>query len=171
MPSTRPFPAVLHEWTEVFSRQQIHDFKRFIDEVDLSPSQVNALFRLHFGGMCGVSEIAGHLGVTDPAASQMVEKLVQRDMVTRTEDPSDRRVKLLTLTTGGRAKIEQAIANRRRWMERLTRELNPEQLDMIASALEMLIEAAKRLDNDNECDHPRQAVLDRSDDRIETPER
>ena len=71
MPSTKPFPTILHEWTEVIARQNMREFKRFMDEADLSPSQINALFRLHFGGMCGISEIAGHLGVTDPAASQM----------------------------------------------------------------------------------------------------
>ena len=171
MPSTKPFPTILHEWTEVVARQNIREFKRFMDEADLSPSQINALFRLHFGGMCGVSEIAGHLGVTDPAASQMVEKLVQRDMVERTEDPSDRRVKLLALTEVGREMIEQTIANRRQWMERLTREFNPEQQEMIAAALEMLIEAARRLDNHTHCDQPQPDALERSDDRIEAPER
>ena len=171
MPSTKPFPTILHEWTEVIARQNMREFKRFMDEADLSPSQINALFRLHFGGMCGISEIAGHLGVTDPAASQMVEKLVQRDMVVRTEDPSDRRVKILALTPFGHEKIEKTIANRRQWMERLTHEFNDDQQEMIASALEMLIEAAKRLENKTPHEAPQNEPADHSDETIEAPER
>jgi DNA-binding MarR family transcriptional regulator len=171
MPSTKPFPTILHEWTEVIARQNMREFKRFMDEADLSPSQINALFRLHFGGMCGISEIAGHLGVTDPAASQMVERLVQRDMVARTEDPSDRRMKLLALTANGHEKIEKTIANRRQWMERLTHEFNQDQQEMIASALEMLIEAAKRLENKTPAEMPQHEPANQSAEPIDASER
>jgi len=38
---TKPYLDVLHEWVKVFMQRSMSDFKRFMDETDLSPSQVN----------------------------------------------------------------------------------------------------------------------------------
>jgi DNA-binding MarR family transcriptional regulator len=146
MSETKPFPDVILEWTEVFAQRNIREFKQFMDEEGLSPSQAHALFRLYYGGTCGVSQAAAHLGITDAAASQMVERLVQRGLMERTEHPDDRRVKHLALTAAGRAMVEKTIALRRLWLERLTNELTPQEQEMIAAALTTLIEAANRLE-------------------------
>ncbi len=154
MSAEKSLPHILHEWTAVLARQNFRDFRDAIEQAELSPSQMSTLFRLHFGGMCGVSDIAGHLGVTDPAASQMVEKLVQRRMVERSEDPTDRRARRVCLTPAGAELVESVIAQRRRWMERLTGELSPEQQQTVASALEVLIEAARRLEAEAQAGDP-----------------
>jgi DNA-binding MarR family transcriptional regulator len=146
MSETKPFPDVILKWTEVFAQRNIREFKQFMDEEGLSPSQAHALFRLYYGGTCGVSQAAAHLGITDAAASQMVERLVQRGLMERTEHPDDRRVKHLALTAAGRAMVEKTIALRRLWLERLTNELTPQEQEMIAAALTTLIEAANRLE-------------------------
>jgi len=146
MSNTKPFPDVILKWTEVFAQRNIQEFKRFMDEEGLSPSQANALFQLYYRGTCGVSQAAAHLGITDAAASQMVERLVQRGLVERTEHPNDRRVKHLALTAAGRAMVEKTIAMRRFWLERLTNELTPQEQKAIAAALTTLIEAANRLE-------------------------
>ncbi len=124
--------------------RSIRDFRRFMEENELSPSQVNALMRLHYGGQCGVSEIAGNLGITNAAASQMVERMVQAGLLLRVEDTNDRRVKTLSLSESGRQLVERSIDARKCWMESLTRELTPEQQEMIAQSLIMLTEAARR---------------------------
>ena len=77
MPTTEQFTRAFHEWSEVFMRRSMRDFKRFMDDSGLSPSQINALMRLHYRGKCGVSDIGEHLGVTNAAASQMVDRMVQ----------------------------------------------------------------------------------------------
>jgi DNA-binding MarR family transcriptional regulator len=146
MSETKPFPEVLLKWTEVFAHRHIREFKQFMDEEGLSPSQASALFRLYYGDTCAVSQVAAHLGVTEAAASQMVERLVQRGLMERTEHPDDRRVKQLALTAAGRAMVEKTIAMRRHWLERLTNELTPQEQEMIAAALTTLVEAANRLE-------------------------
>src|SRR5574341_2416064 len=93
MPSTEQFTRVIHDWSEVFMRRSMRDFKRFMDDSGLSPSQINALMRLHYRGKCGVSDIGEHLGVTNAAASQMVDRMVQLGLFTRSEDSDDRRVR------------------------------------------------------------------------------
>jgi len=134
---------VLQEWSEVFMHRSMRDFKRFMDESGLSASQANALMRLYHEGACGVSDIGIQLGFTNAAASQMVERLVQMGLVERSEQPTDRRVKQLSLTANGRALVERGISARRAWMETLTVKLAPEQQAMVAQALVLLTEAAK----------------------------
>ncbi len=150
MPKELLLTRVLHDWSEVFMKRSFHDFKRFMDDADLSPSQVGALMQLHHCGECGVSDIANHLGFTKPAASQMVERLVQQGLLKRTEDVNDRRVKQITLTPNGQSLIEGGIDARRRWMEQLTKTLTPEEQQDIAGALILLTEAARKLELEQE---------------------
>jgi DNA-binding MarR family transcriptional regulator len=145
MLSTKPISEVLQEWTELFMNRSVRDFKRLMDESGLSPSQINTLMRLYHGGMCGVSDIGGHLRVTNAAASQMVDRMVTMNLLERSEDPDDRRAKRLTLTAKGKALVEKGIDARRAWMETLTTNLSDEQQAMIAEALTVLTKAAKDL--------------------------
>ena len=146
MSSTEQFTQVLRDWAEVFMRRSMHDFKHFIDDSGLSPSQISTLMRLYYGGKCGVSDIGSHLGVTNAAASQMVDRMVQLGLFTRSEDTGDRRVKQVALTTQGRALVEAGVESRRRWMEKLTTTLSPEEQEAISTALMVLTEAARHLE-------------------------
>jgi DNA-binding MarR family transcriptional regulator len=134
---------VIHEWTEVFMHRSGRDFKRFMDETDLSFSQISVLMRLKHGGRSGVSEIGGQLGVTNAAASQAVDRLVHLGLIERTEDPEDRRAKRLALTPEGLTLIEKAIQARSRWVEGVTEALTTEEQTMIVSALTLLTAAAR----------------------------
>lgn len=126
-------------------KRSMRDFKRFMDESGLSPSQINTLMHLYYGGICGVSDIGGHLSITNAAASQMIDRMVTLELLERSEDPNDRRAKRLTLTAKGKAVVEKGIDARRAWMEALTDNLSPEQQAMIAEALNVLTKAAKDL--------------------------
>jgi len=143
---TQSFTSILHEWVGVFMRRSMHEFVQFSKDSGLTISQLSALFRLYHGGTCGVSEIGDHLGVTNAAASQMVERLVQLGLLERSEDRSDRRVKNLTLTENGRRMVIESITARQAWMEQLTITLTSEQQASISAALLALTEAAQRLE-------------------------
>ncbi len=145
--TSKLFSEVLYDWVDVFMHRSFRDFKRFMEENDLSPTQVHALMRLHHGKECGVSEIATHLGITNAAASQMVDRLVKAGLMYRMEEPLDRRVKTLSLTPAGRDLVERSVDARKCWMESLTEELSSDQQENIAQALIMLTEAARRLED------------------------
>lgn len=138
--------SVLRNWAKVFMQRSFRDFKHFMDEANLSPSQVGALMHLYHCSECGVSDIGDHLGITVPAASQLVERLVQQGLLVRTEDPADRRFKQVTLTQHGKAMIEGGIESRQRWLEQLTAALSSEEQATIIYALTMLTEAALKLE-------------------------
>lgn len=149
MSMEQSFTAVLHEWAQVFMHRSLRDFKRSMNEWGLSASQVSALMRLYHQGACGVSDIGSHLGVTNAASSQLVERLAQQGLIARSENPADRRAKQIVLTEKGRALIEAGIEARRRWMERLTCNLTPEQQEIIITALRMLTQAARELEEEH----------------------
>ncbi len=143
MSSTEQFSTVLHEWVKVFMRHTGQEFKRFMDDSGLSFSQVSTLMRLHFSGQADISEIARQMGVTNAAASQLVDAMVHLGYVLRSEDNSDRRIKWVTLTPAGHALAEKLVDARRTWLENFTSSLTDEQRDDISIALRVLTEAAR----------------------------
>ncbi|MGA7193593.1 MAG: MarR family transcriptional regulator [Anaerolineales bacterium] len=143
MSSTKALTEVIHEWSEVFMRRSGRDFKRFMDETGLSFSQLIVLMRLYHGSKSGVSEIGEQLGITNAAASQSIDRLVNLGLIERTEDPKDRRAKQLVLTRKGQALIEKSVKARCQWIESLTDVLTPEQQSITISALTLLTTAAR----------------------------
>jgi len=87
MSPTKVLSEVLREWSGVFMRRSGRDFRGFMDETGLSFSQLNILMRLYHGGKCGVSEIGERLGISNAAASQSIDRLVNLGLIERSEDP------------------------------------------------------------------------------------
>lgn len=141
------FNQVMHDWVETFMHRSMRDFRRWMEDYGLSMSQINVLMRLyHNQSTCGVSDIGAHLGVTNAASSQLVDRLVQMGFLERAEDPSDRRAKLIRLTPEGRALVERSIQARLEWMAELTCNLTPDQQQRISESLTILTQAARELD-------------------------
>ncbi len=145
MSTTDRFSQVIIRWVGVFMRRSAHDFMQIMKEEGLSMAQVSTLMRLYYQNNCDVSSIGASMGVTNAAASQMVDRLVQLGLLTRTEDERDRRVKNIALTKKGRALIERTIDVRRRWIEELTGVLTHEDQESIIRAFDLLTEAAEKL--------------------------
>lgn len=147
MATTEEFTHIMHDWIKVFMRRTGQDFKNFMHESGLSFSQVNTLMRLHFTGEADVTNIAEQLGISNAAASQLVDRLVQMELLVRTEDSMDRRIKRLTLTPAGHDLAEKLVDIRRSWMEKFTTSLTEQQRDNIFIALQTLTDAARNLDD------------------------
>jgi DNA-binding MarR family transcriptional regulator len=81
---------------------------RSLREEELSVAQVATLYLLDEHGSRRMSEIAADLARPAPATSRMIDDLVNRKLLRRVEDPSDRRAKLLSLTPQGQAFIVRA---------------------------------------------------------------
>ncbi len=91
--------------------------------------QIRAMLALHVQGPCRLKEFAALLGISQPAASEMVERLVEMGMVTREQDPSDRRQVILGLTPKAARKV---AAHEEHMLERirgLMDQLEPETVD------------------------------------------
>jgi DNA-binding MarR family transcriptional regulator len=67
----------------------------------LSLSQLRVLAFLERCPKASLSEVADYLDVSRSSMSAMIERLVQRGLVDRMEDPQERRRVILTVTTTG----------------------------------------------------------------------
>lgn len=146
MSTTLKFSKVLGEWTGVLMRQSTKDLNRILKDYHLSISQLSTLMRLYFHETCGVTDIGIYVGVTNAAASQMVDRLVKQGLLDRIEDIADRRGKKITLTPRGRELIQRTMEARRKWMEDLTILLSPDEQDDIIEALTLMTAAARKLE-------------------------
>ena len=78
-----------------------------LDEAAVTLQQVLLLRRLQQSGQSTSSELAAQLHVSVPAMSQMVDRLFELDLVTRTEMAQDRRKKRISPTAKARALLER----------------------------------------------------------------
>jgi len=145
MTETGSVVNALQKWMELFMRRSMRDFVFYCKENNVSMSQMNALFHLHHKGTCGVSEVGEHLGVTNAAASQILERMTQQALVVRSEDPHDRRVKQIEITDKGRKLLEDGIKARQGWWTELEGKLTPAEQEQVVVTLNVLIEKTAEL--------------------------
>jgi DNA-binding MarR family transcriptional regulator len=146
MISTPQLIQTIRHFMDFAMHHSMRERAHFAKATGLSMPQFGILMQLHYRGNCGVSDIGERFDITNAAASQLVEKLVQSGLIQREEDPSDRRAKLLNLTKKGKDLIQQGIEERYRWVDQLADKLTPEQRAKVTEALDILTHAAKELE-------------------------
>ena len=83
---------------------------RVIDESGLTFAQMKSLVELQAPDEeHTVSSLAERIGISVASASRAADGMVRKKLVTRVEDPNDRRVKRLTLTAKGRQLADRII--------------------------------------------------------------
>jgi DNA-binding MarR family transcriptional regulator len=147
MTKSQPISHSLRAWMDVFMHRSMRGWTHFAKSTGLSMAQFSILMQLHHKGPCGMSEISERFDVTPAAASQLVDKLVQSGYLERDEDPSDRRAKLLKLSPNGIKLVNEGINERYRWMDEITKNLSADEQKKIIEALDILTNAAKRIEN------------------------
>ncbi|HEY2073842.1 MAG TPA: MarR family transcriptional regulator [Gaiellaceae bacterium] len=95
---------------------------------------------------CRITELAAREGITQPAVTQLVNRLEARGWVVRTTDPDDRRAVLVELTSIGLEAFEHLRADYRALMRSYMSDLNDDELETLSHALEILDRVVDRLD-------------------------
>lgn len=117
---------------------------RVIEESGLSLTQCKALLEL--GGLGEeaeprqVSDLAEAFGVSVPSMSRAVDALVKKKLVTRLEDPDDRRVRRIAITTKGKKLVETLLVVRQAGMEAFVETLSAAQRRKLDAAIEALMD-------------------------------
>ncbi len=137
--SSPPLTEIIRQGIDRVAHRSFHEHIRFVKASGLSMPQFNILMQLHYQRACGVSDIGARMDISNAAASQLVEKLVQAGLLERAEDPNDRRVKQLRLTSKGRDLVEAALSARYRWVDELIENLNPAEREKLAEAMQIII--------------------------------
>jgi DNA-binding MarR family transcriptional regulator len=111
-------------------------FKVFDDlELSFTQSKIVMSFTGREQQTRSVKSIADEHGLSLPAASRAVDGLLKRGLVTRTEDPDDRRIKQIAPTDEGRAITRRLYELRVGGIQEYVASLDPEDRGRLALAL------------------------------------
>jgi DNA-binding MarR family transcriptional regulator len=108
-------------------------------EVRISPGHVQIMIALTHGPH-SVGHLAEVLGVSPPAATQLVDRLVEHGMVERRHDPADRRVVLVDYVPAMRDVARRLMEVRRRRLTEAMERLSDEEARMFVRGLRSLAE-------------------------------
>jgi DNA-binding MarR family transcriptional regulator len=117
------------------------EFFAALQEVGISFTQLKCLGLLSEAGTpMPLGDIAHELALSPAAVSRAVDGLVQRGELTRAEDPSDRRSKIVSLSPRGRSTYERIMDVRLAGVKRFIEELEPHERDAFGAALHPIVE-------------------------------
>lgn len=112
------------------------DIFRELVELDLTPSQVRALFLVDRApSPPAVRDLAAELGLSMAAAGRAADALVRHGLADRHEDAGDRRVKRISATAAGRELVARLCASRRDDLRRFAEALTEEERTGLVNAL------------------------------------
>jgi len=135
--------TIVQAYMDLFMTMQFNAVSHWL-MLELTFAQARALFMLAARKELTVSQLATLLGVGNPTASILVQQLVERDLVTRTEHTADRRHTILRLSPKG----EEIGAGRRRQREkqwqRWLGHLRDDELSALAHGLSAIVTVVKK---------------------------
>lgn len=114
---------------------------RFESSHDVAPHQFSVLCRLEDAPRTP-GELAEIERVAKPSMTRTVAALVERELVSRQDDPSDGRQVILSLTDEGRRTLRAIRRRRDAWMSSRVSLLTPEEQEVLTRATEILTRVA-----------------------------
>jgi DNA-binding MarR family transcriptional regulator len=129
--STQVFASSLNDVIE-------EDLLRQVGPRQLTFSQFKLLKLVALSEAQTIGDVAAFLGVSNPAASKAVDKLVRQDLLVRREAEADRRAIQLSLTEPSRRLLAIYDAAKNRKLSALFRQFSPRDLRRTAELLDRL---------------------------------
>jgi len=83
---------------------------RQCNTIDISVPQIRVLAYLRLAPGASLTQLAENLGVTKATASNLIDRMVQRQLVMRCENTEERRSVKLTITKDGEQHLQEARA-------------------------------------------------------------
>jgi DNA-binding MarR family transcriptional regulator len=112
-------------------------------ELNLTIGQLKSLFFIDFEGSTNFKKLATALGVTPPNVTGVVDHLVAQELVSREENPEDRRMTLLKTTDKGKALLVGLRESRASRMSGILAQLTLEELSALAKGLSAVARAGE----------------------------
>jgi DNA-binding MarR family transcriptional regulator len=133
--------------------EQLVELQRRIDR-DRRQYELDAWMRLHLGigqlktlffisnrGDTTTGKLATALKVTPTNVTGIIDRLLEKNLITRTGDPDDRRVLLLRTTPQGDELVAELRQKRRERMSELFSRLSEEEAAVVAQGLKIMVKA------------------------------
>jgi len=114
----------------------------------LSIGQLKSLFFISNRGQTNLGSLAAALKVTPTNTTGIVERLVKRGLISRTENPEDRRFLVLKTTTRGEQLVSELRQRRSERMREILGRLNDSDITRLKTALKSLVVAIETADSE-----------------------
>lgn len=135
--------TVVEAYMELFVTMQFNAVSHWL-MLELTFAQARALIILAARKELTISQLARLLGVGNPTASILIQQLVERGLVTRTEDTGDRRQAVVRLSARGAEISSGRRREREKQWERWLTHLSDDDLSALARGLSAIIEVVKK---------------------------
>ncbi|WP_082097268.1 MarR family winged helix-turn-helix transcriptional regulator [Demequina silvatica] len=123
----------------VFLRRSAPRNPETVSSLGLTLHQFRALVILYAEDGCTTTDLADAVGVHPSVATGIVQRMVQRGLFERHEDPIDRRIRRLTLTPSGRELAGEVVGDARVQRRRQLEALDDAQLAQASVLLDTII--------------------------------
>ena len=140
---------------QIIELQRISDRARRQYELDvwmnlpLTIGQLKSLFFIRNQGSTNLSTLATALGVTPTNTTGIIDRLMKQGLVSRTENPEDRRMLILRPTHKGEELVNKLRARRRDYMFEILSHMSVDELTDLLKGLTSLIEVSEKHEIDN----------------------
>ncbi len=136
------FPKIMHYLSAEENRE--------LTGLGITPSQVNALLVLYIHDDLTMGRLSSEIYLAESAATRLVNRLVNLNLVKRRGDDKDRRVVRVTLTSYGR-QLSRLVFERRSYrFNNLAQHLDPAERENLIVSLQSIIRVFEELDPKDE---------------------
>jgi DNA-binding MarR family transcriptional regulator len=119
-------------------------------DLTLTVPQLKSLFFIANEGTTNLRKLATALKVTPSNVTGIVDRLFQQGLVTREENPEDRRIYLLRTTEQGEAVVDKLRERRTTYLSRVLGKLGTDELSNLKKGLAAMVRAAGIKEEGNE---------------------
>jgi DNA-binding MarR family transcriptional regulator len=109
--------------------------------LNLGIGQLKTLFFISNRGATTTGKLATALKVTPTNVTGIIDRLLEKDLITRIGDPDDRRVLVLRTTTKGDELVAELRQKRRERMTELFKNLSDKEAEIVAQGLKIMVKA------------------------------
>jgi DNA-binding MarR family transcriptional regulator len=109
--------------------------------LNLGIGQLKTLFFISNRGATTTGKLATALKVTPTNVTGIIDRLLEKDLITRIGDPDDRRVLVLRTTPKGDELVAELRQKRRERMTELFKNLSDKEAEIVAQGLKIMVKA------------------------------
>ncbi|NLN79268.1 MAG: MarR family transcriptional regulator [Armatimonadetes bacterium] len=120
---------------------------------EITQALMECLQYVYLHGASPIRQIAAGLEISLSAASQLVDRLVKKNMVTRSQSKSDRRLTQVELTEAGQTAVREMRQRKTEWFDSILEAMSPSHRRALRDSLESFLALAleTRDDADRAC--------------------
>jgi len=119
--------------------------------LELTREQLRVMFLLSFKGRSSPGEVAASFGVPKANVTSIIDRLVEKGLISRQENPDDRRSYILSLTEEGKSQVERLREIGAAKIKGVLKRMPDSALTSLQMGLEALIKALEEEGEVNEC--------------------